>query len=175
MSFLSRMKLVYQISLLSIVALAIFAIVGATQFIADQQRQSAQETARAANADQLIVDEVSLEFLNARRHEKDFILRRNEEYVASHATAANMVRAGLEELAGREELASLLGQVDEARTSIESYVSEFATVVDLQRKVGLDQNSGLLGEMRSAASEVEAALGEVAKLEAMLGLTATKD
>lgn len=175
MSFLSRMKLVYQISLLSIVALAIFAIVGATQFIADQQRQSAQATAKAASADQFIVDAVSREFLNARRHEKDFILRRNEEFVTAHSTAANKVRTGLEELAGREELSSLLGQVEQAQSSIESYVSEFATVVDLQRKVGLDQNSGLLGEMRSAASEVEAALGEVAKLEAMLGLSATKD
>lgn len=175
MSFLSRMKLVYQISLLSIVALAIFAIVGATQFIADQQRKSAQVTAKAATADQLIVDEVSREFLNARRHEKDFILRRDMSYVGAHSATIDNVRSGLDALAGREELGDLLGQVDQARVSIESYVSEFATVVDLQSKVGLDQDSGLLGEMRSAASEVEAALGEVAKLEAMLGLTATKD
>ena len=175
MSFLSRMKLVYQISLLSIVALVIFAIVGATQFIADQQRQSAQVIAKSATADQLIVDEVSREFLNARRHEKDFVLRRSEEYITAHSETAKAVRAGLTELAEREELGALRDNVGQARAAFEDYVSEFATVVDLQAKVGLDENMGLLGEMRTAASEVEKALGEVAKFEAMLGLTDSKD
>ncbi|MBX2829800.1 MAG: HAMP domain-containing protein [Rhodospirillales bacterium] len=175
MSFLSRMKLVYQISLLSIVALVIFAIVGTTLYFADEQRQSAQLTAKAAQADQLTVGEISREFLNARRREKDFILRRSEDYVTAHGQSAVAVRAGLDNLAGREELGALLANVEEARTAFESYVSEFAAVVELQRKVGLDQNTGLLGEMRNAASEVEKALGEVAKFEAMLGLSDTKD
>lgn len=175
MSFLSRMKLVYQISLLSIVALVIFAVVGVTQFVTDQQRQSAQLAAKAAGADSRIVDVVSRAFLDARRHEKDFVIRRDEEFVTAHSVAAAEIHAGLEELAGREELGPLLEQVEQTRTAVNNYVAEFATVVELQRKVGLDENSGLLGEMRSAASEVESALGEVAKLEAMLGLTDTKD
>ncbi|KZB59943.1 MULTISPECIES: methyl-accepting chemotaxis protein [unclassified Thalassospira] len=175
MSFLSRMKLVYQISLISIVALVIFAVVGTTQFVADQQRQSAQEIAKAATADQLVVDGISREFLNARRHEKDFVLRKSEEYITSHSEAAASVRSGLEELAGRKEIGELIGQVDQARAAFEDYVSEFANVVELQRKVGLDASSGLLGEMREAASEVETALGKIAQLEAMLGLSNTKD
>ncbi|WP_417846098.1 methyl-accepting chemotaxis protein [Thalassospira povalilytica] len=175
MSFLSRMKLVYQISLISIVALVIFAVVGTTQFVADQQRQSAQEIAKAATADQLVVDGISREFLNARRHEKDFVLRKSEEYITSHSEAAASVRNGLEELAGRKEIGELIGQVDQARAAFEDYVSEFANVVELQRKVGLDTSSGLLGEMREAASEVETALGKIAQLEAMLGLSNTKD
>ena len=175
MSFLSRIKLVYQISLISIVALVIFAVVGTTQFVADQQRQSAQEIAKAATADQLVVDRISREFLNARRHEKDFVLRKSEEYITSHSEAAASVRNGLEELAGRKEIGELIGQVDQARAAFEDYVSEFANVVELQRKVGLDASSGLLGEMREAASEVETALGKIAQLEAMLGLSNTKD
>ncbi|WP_288350463.1 HAMP domain-containing methyl-accepting chemotaxis protein [uncultured Thalassospira sp.] len=175
MSFLSRMKLVYQTSLISIVALVIFAVVGTTQFVADQQRQSAQEIAKAATADQLVVDGISREFLNARRHEKDFVLRKSEEYITSHSEAAASVRNGLEELAGRKEIGELIGQVDQARAAFEDYVSEFANVVELQRKVGLDASSGLLGEMREAASEVETALGKIAQLEAMLGLSNTKD
>jgi len=175
MSFLSRMKLVYQISLLSIVALVIFAIVGITQFVADQQRQSAQLIAKAAGEDSRTVSIVSRAFLDARRHEKDFVIRRSEEFVTAHAEAAAQIRAGLEKLSGREELGGLLEQVEQVQTAVDNYVSEFATVVELQRKVGLDENSGLLGEMRSAASEVETALAEVAKLEAMLGLSGTKD
>ena len=175
MSFLSRMRLIYQISLLSIVALVIFAIVGVTQFVADQQRQSAQLIAQSASEDSLTVDAVSRAFLNARRHEKDFVIRRSEEHVAAHAETAATIRAGLDQLSGREELGDLLDQIVQAQDAVDNYVSEFANVVALQRKVGLDGSSGLLGEMRNAASEVEAALGEVAKLEAMLGLSATKD
>jgi methyl-accepting chemotaxis protein len=175
MSFLSRMKLVYQISLLSIVALVIFAVVGATQFIADQQRQAAQLTAQAAEEDLRIVETVSRQFLNARRHEKDFIIRRDVAYTAAHAEAANAVRNGLEELGSREEIGELGTQVQQAAAAVNDYVSEFATVVELQTTVGLDQNSGLLGEMRDAASQVEKALAGVAQLEAMLGLSDTKD
>lgn len=175
MSFLSRIKLVYQISLLSIVALVIFAIVGITQFVADQQRQSAQLTAKAASEDSRTVGAVSRAFLDARRHEKDFVIRRSEEYVTAHTEAAAQIHAGLEELSGREELGGLLEQVAQVQAAVDNYVAEFATVVELQRKVGLDESSGLLGEMRNAASEVETALAEVAKLEAMLGLSNTKD
>ena len=175
MSLLSRMKLVYQISLLSIVALVIFAIVGLTQFIADQQRQSAQLIAKAATADLSIVDNTSRAFLNARRHEKDFVLRRDEQYITAHEQSSGNVRAGLETLAAREELDELLGEVDQARAAFEQYVAEFANVVALQRQIGLDGSSGLLGEMRSAASEVEGALADVAKFEAMLGLSDSKD
>ncbi|MBO6805610.1 methyl-accepting chemotaxis protein [Thalassospira sp.] len=175
MSFLSRMKLLYQISLLSLVALVIFAIVGATQFIADQQRQSAQVIAKDASEDSQVVGDVARAFLDARRHEKDFVLRKREEYVVAHGEAAAAIRGGLEKLSGREELGALLEQVNQVQSAVDNYVVEFATVVELQRKVGLDKSSGLLGEMRNAASEVEGALGEVAKLEAMLGLTNTKD
>ena len=175
MSLLSRMKLVYQISLLSVVALVIFAIVGATQFFADQQRQAAQEIAKSAFADQLIVGEISRAFLNTRRHEKDFVLRHDLQYVEAHAQTVANVRAGMDALAKKEEIADLLPEIDTARAAFEQYVDEFANVVTLQRQIGLDGTSGLLGEMRNAASEVEGALAEVAKFEAMLGLSDSKD
>lgn len=72
MSFLSRMKLIYQISLIGLAALSIFAIVAMVLFVADYQRQTAETTAEEAVDDRLIVDGIAREFLNARRREKTF-------------------------------------------------------------------------------------------------------
>ncbi|MEQ9565278.1 MAG: hypothetical protein RLN85_05585, partial [Pseudomonadales bacterium] len=78
MTFLSRMRLFYQISLIGAVALVIFVVVGVVQFVAEQQRQTAQMVSEAALDDKLVADQISRDFLNARRREKDFLLRLDE-------------------------------------------------------------------------------------------------
>ena len=67
MKFLSRMRLIYQISLIGLSALTIFVIVGSVLFVADAQRQSAENSADSALQDRLLVDNIAKEFLNARR------------------------------------------------------------------------------------------------------------
>lgn len=158
MNFLSRMKLLYQISLIGIVALVIFVVVGVVQFVAEQQRQSAQLVAEAALEDKLIADEISRDFLNARRREKDFLLRLDDKYVGQHADVVTYVNAGLEMLEPDPSLTQFDGQLDQIRTAFSNYSAKFATVVGLQREIGLNEEQGLLGSLRGSVHNVEEAL-----------------
>lgn len=158
MNFLSRMRLLYQISLIGGVALLIFIVVGAVQFIAEQQRRAAEEVAESALENKLVADAVSREFLNARRREKDFLLRMDEKYVSQHASVVEDVNAGLEQLEQAPELKAFDAQLQEIVTAFANYDAKFAVVVGLQREIGLNEEEGLLGRLRSSVHNVEEAL-----------------
>ncbi|WP_417815197.1 methyl-accepting chemotaxis protein [Thalassospira alkalitolerans] len=175
MHFLSRIRLVYQISLVGLVALLLFILVAVVLFISDQKRKTAEYDAADAIAGQLLVDRVSREFLNARRHEKDFLLRLDENFLVGHGEAVAAIHSGLETLANDPLMGELRGNIDQVTEAVNGYALEFDNVVAHQREIGLDGQSGLLGRLKIAATNIETALGEVAKFEAMLGLSQTKD
>ncbi|MBR9778310.1 MAG: HAMP domain-containing protein [Rhodospirillales bacterium] len=160
MSFLSRMKLIYQISLIGLAALSIFAIVAVVLFVADYQRQTAEMTAEEAVDDRLIVDGIAREFLNARRREKDFLLRLDEKYAADHAETVAIVQAGLKKLANDSALDPFDDEISSIETSFDNYASQFDKITDLQREIGLDEESGLLGSLRASVHNVEEALDQ---------------
>jgi methyl-accepting chemotaxis protein len=160
MSFLSRMKLIYQISLIGFAALSIFAIVAVVLFVADYQRQTAETTAEEAVDDRLIVDGIAREFLNARRREKDFLLRLDEKYAADHAETVAIVQAGLKKLANDSALDPFDDEISSIETSFDNYASQFDKITDLQREIGLDEESGLLGSLRASVHNVEEALDQ---------------
>ncbi|KEO52114.1 methyl-accepting chemotaxis protein [Thalassospira permensis] len=160
MSFLSRMKLIYQISLIGLAALSIFAIVAVVLFVADYQRQTAEMTAEEAVDDRLIVDGIAREFLNARRREKDFLLRLDEKYAADHAETVAIVQAGLKKLANDSALDPFDDEISSIETSFDNYATEFQTIANLQREIGLNEESGLLGSLRASVHNVEEALDQ---------------
>ena len=160
MNFLSRMKLLYQISLIGAVALVIFVVVAAVQFVADQQRQSAQMAAQEAFDDRLIADEISRDFLHARRREKDFLLRLDEKYVTQHAEVVERVSSGLATLEADPELAESAAEIAQIKEAFANYAAEFETIVALQREIGLDEEGGLLGRLRGSVHNVEEALAK---------------
>lgn len=158
MNFLSRMRLLYQISLIGAVALVIFVVVGAVQFVAEQQRRDAQAVADAALENKLVADAISRDFLNARRREKDFLLRKDEKYVSGHADVVASVMVGLNNLRSDESLSGFDAEIEKIATTFASYTEKFATVVDLQREIGLSEEEGLLGRLRGSVHNVEEAL-----------------
>ncbi|MBO9506034.1 methyl-accepting chemotaxis protein [Thalassospira sp. A3_1] len=160
MSFLSRMKLIYQISLIGLAALSIFAIVAVVLFVADNQRQTAEAQAEQALEDRLVVDGIAREFLNARRREKDFLLRLDEKYVAAHAETVATVQSGLKALAADPALDRFDSEIAMIETSFDNYAAEFRTIANLQREIGLNEESGLLGSLRGSVHNVEEALAK---------------
>jgi len=160
MNFLSRMKLIYQISLIGVAALSIFAIVAVVLFVADNQRQTAEVQAEQALEDRLVVDGIAREFLNARRREKDFLLRLDEKYVAAHAETVATVQSGLKALAADPALDRFDSEITMIETSFDNYAAEFQTIANLQREIGLNEESGLLGSLRGSVHNVEEALAK---------------
>jgi len=106
---------------------------------------------------------LSAALLEARAAEKNYILRKDERYVTSHGQISREIVGHFDALqrrlaaAGHAEISS---QVDGARAGFDAYGRHFAELVDGQRKIGLDENSGLNGALRAAVHAIETKLKE---------------
>lgn len=84
--------------------------------------------------------------LMLRRHEKDFILRSDESYLSKLLNVA-------------QQLDGLLVDV-RSKVLLSTYVSEFENFVSISKKIGLNSESGIKGEMREVIHLVEDGLGK---------------
>jgi methyl-accepting chemotaxis protein len=106
-----------------------------------------------------LLSDLNIELLQLRRHEKDFLLRREISYTEDFVRRAAGFNEQLNELRdiqrqyGVEE--SLIDSVNQA---FERYSNQFARLVALQRVIGLNENSGQQGRFRDAIHELEALL-----------------
>ena len=103
-------------------------------------------------------------FLQARRAEKDFLLRKEEDLLATHAQISatlrdeiTLLQEGLENL---EDAASREWALELRQSAIE-YTDLFLVLADLNIWLGLSPDSGLEGELRSAVYAVDEALRDI--------------
>src|SRR5258708_39153569 len=93
-----QLKIAAQLGLLASVVLAGFAVIGGIYWQGVHQQsvfRGAQDEAEAART---AAASANYQFLDTRRHEKDFLARREDKYVALHANSAKAVRKSLESL-----------------------------------------------------------------------------
>src|SRR3954451_10459128 len=85
---LSRISLKYQIGLIG--ALGILGVVtfGGVWFVSDGTQREIRAVANRMTSLQELMLETDNGLLQLRRHEKDFLLRRDEKYAAAHAKSA---------------------------------------------------------------------------------------
>lgn len=147
----------------SIVGLAIFTMVlmvlaGAellnlTSRVADDQAAAVQV--------ERFMGEIEKDLLEARRAEKDFLLRTDEQFVAKHGDVMVVIE---EHMRNARNAAAILeipqaeAQYDLLGNEINSYRAAFDQLVSTVTDLGLDPSSGLEGELRTAVHEVEEAL-----------------
>ena len=80
-----------------------------------------------------------------RRHEKDFINRNDKQYVEKHRQAFEKLRLASHELGE-------LGTTSELTKGLLSYKAHFANIVYATEEIGLTENDGLRGSLRSVDS-----------------------
>lgn len=160
MNIFSDMKLTRKLVILLLVVLAGFAIVGGAFYRVLKAEESAALNALRASQFGDLVDRVDIGVLNARRYEKDFqitkVIGLLEKFDASITAAVNDAAA----LSGflEDEGAQTMAGVTEV---LERYQTDFYTAVDAQIAVGLDPQSGILGDVHAIAKVLENAVGQV--------------
>ncbi|WP_374308830.1 methyl-accepting chemotaxis protein [Dongia sp.] len=151
-------RISWQIQLVSLVALAGFLGILVYYLIADGARASEQTIANRATAVFVTAQDLRYEFLNARRREKDFLLRLDEKYAKQHAEVMQSIELHLVEL----ETADSDGAYREPIATIRAGVAEYQAAFDATArdwiKIGLTDELGLRGELRKSVHEAEAAL-----------------
>ena len=129
--------------------------------------QSSKLTSLATT--QQLVEQIAADVLMLRRHEKDFVMRTELKYQQRHSDH-------LDKMASRASQLQLLLQqhsIDDAALQrfsqlTQSYQQSFSELVSQQQRLGLTVDDGLLGELRSAARQIELRFDGLARDDLMV-------
>lgn len=159
-NLLSRFPLKVQIGLLVVLSGLIFALSALIQTSMGRMADDSRQYARQQRQVITLVTEVDIGLLEARRHEKNFILRHDEASQKEHALAVAAMGHALDELQGvlpvaETERRAMTSQVKEG---VDSYVASFRSMVEAQLRMGLNDSSGALGRMNESGSQLESLL-----------------
>ena len=158
MSIFKSFKISWQIQIVSMVALIGFLIILTAYLMADGARHAEQSKANAATNTFVIAQDLRYEFLNARRREKDFLLRLDEKYVAQHDEVMASITQHLDELKAADVDGTYLAQIEEIRAGVGVYQSAFKKATWDWTVIGLNDELGLRGQLRKSVHEVETKL-----------------
>jgi methyl-accepting chemotaxis protein len=162
---LSRFSLGVQIGLIALIGIVGLAALGLSYVVSNAalaRMQARMDLARAAHE---TLNDIDNGLLQARRNEKDFLLRRQERYVAQHAKITAEVVDKARTLPRYIEDATTAGKARELVPGIERYAAQFAAVGQTQTRLGLDETRGLLGALRQSVRDVEAILAKDEELK----------
>ena len=105
---------------------------------------------------QQLVEQINTDVLMFRRHEKDFVMRTDVKYqqrLNDHYQTMQQHAKELNELLAEHGIEQK--PLNDFLTLTESYKQKFNNLVAIQQRVGLDHESGLMGELRQAAKQLE--------------------
>jgi len=152
---LSHVSLKVQIGLIAAIGLAGLVVVGLFN-LANDSRQGV-ELARMdqASRSQDNLEQARVALLQARGAAKDFLLRREEASVTKTHEGVTRSLAAMDRLIAGEGDPAQRQTETQLRAAIEAYGKQFDSLVEIQRQVGLDEKSGLLGALRGSVHAAE--------------------
>jgi methyl-accepting chemotaxis protein len=111
--------------------------------------------------ERLGIAELEVDLLGLRRQEKDFLSRRDLKYAAGFDTGLAEMAQTFDKLTTRLDASSIDSlPVTSAKNLINRYGEQFQQIVELQKKIGLNEKDGLYGALRSAVRDVESQLDQ---------------
>jgi methyl-accepting chemotaxis protein len=111
--------------------------------------------------------ELLFHMLMLRRNEKDFMLRRDEKYLAKFESNYTNFNNALDELQPLD--------IEEMKNKVARYRSDFNNLTAKESQLGLDASSGLLGELRSTIHQTEASFDSLTEFLAVEIESATQN
>src|SRR4051812_17804690 len=157
-------RLTHKILAIGIVGLIGLLAFGAIYQIGSWSQDASRSVATNARAISDLNKQLSIEMLEARRNEKNFQQRRNESYAKAHAELVVAVDRDFDRLLGlmqSGEMSALGDKIKLARDGFKNYAADFATLVNAEIKLGLNETLGLSGSLRAAVHDIEARLKEI--------------
>jgi methyl-accepting chemotaxis protein len=158
-----RILLTHKIAAIGGIGLLGVALVGGIYFIETQVQNKHLQAAEQTNAMFALNDGLTIKMLEARRSEKNFLLRNDAKEVNRLRELEGLIERDFEKLrmqSAEAGLNDLSKQVETVRDGFKTYVAHFLTLADAKRQLGLDENSGLEGTLRGSVRAIEAKLGE---------------
>jgi methyl-accepting chemotaxis protein len=159
-----QLRLTHKIAAIGLVGVLGLAAVGLIYEEGTWSQDRARKVAEDARAIAGLTTRISIEMLEVRRDEKNFLLRRQESYVKHHGQLSGAIGRDFDELKTMVKASgygALADQLDVIHDAFENYANDFAVLAMVQTKIGMDEASGLSGSLRHAVDMVEAGVGEI--------------
>jgi len=140
-----------------------------TQTISEDARQLKERFTELEHS----VLKISKLVFQARFQEKSFLIERSMAYVDRYKENISHLSAELDNIIASADDDQQIEMAKKLKASLNRYSGEFDHVVSLREHIGLDHNSGLLGELRNSVSQVEKIIqddGEVFLMYSMLSM-----
>ncbi len=170
--FLGNIRISFQIMLIGLIALLGFLVVGIIYVNSSSKQEGYLETQLHENAGVAYVGAVKAGFLQERRNEKDFLLRKDMKYATRHADTASELLPYFEKLKLIHQEPDEQQMVDDMLTGFNIYVDQFKKVVEMWTTIGLTAKEGLRGELAKGAKAIESELKKNSEMEGAQELTA---
>jgi methyl-accepting chemotaxis protein len=153
-----------QVGLLGAIGIGGVLAISGIAILSARSLDDRQRRADHMSAEALLVSRIGADLLDARRAEKDFLLRSDEQYVARPDAVSGRVNANLDRLSGmtgESAQAELLRpKLETIKAGFSVYRQAFAGLASKSRELGLDEKSGLQGALRASVHAVESKLSE---------------
>jgi methyl-accepting chemotaxis protein len=159
-----QLRLTHKIAAIGFVGVLGLAAVGLIYEEGTWSQDRARKVAEDARAISGLTTRISIEMLEVRRDEKNFLLRKQESYVKHHGQLSGAIGRDFDELKTMVKSSgygALANQLDVIHDAFENYANDFAVLAMVQTKIGLDEASGLSASLRQAVDIVEAGVGEI--------------
>jgi len=149
---MDRLSIKWKLSLLAILAAIGFVVLISYNFISTSTLMQFNEISRKTV-------QLEAEMLMLRRHEKDFIARKDLKYLKKFQTSFKQNSSTLKQIEQQLSTVDIDNQqLIELRKLIISYQEIFSRLVKQQQKVGLHAKDGLYGSLRSQVHQIESLL-----------------
>ena len=148
-------KISLRISLIASLAVLSLLVLGGTFFSGDKlvgqafKDQSENETLAS------LTKSIEVGTLQMRRREKDFLLRKDPKYATLYLKETSSVSSALAQLSNLEIAQNLQGEIKRLQSNLKIHEQQFQKVFSLYNSMGLDEKSGLNGDLRTAVHQVE--------------------
>ena len=164
LGFLMNIKIAARIGLLAAISAISVVILGVTYVVGDLKTGAALDAEMEHAHLAQFAQQVESGALQMRRNEKDFIIRKGMKYVERYDGAVAGVLETLDRMGELEAAGAIRENIARLRAGIVEHAEQFRLVAGLQQQLGLDEESGLQGSLRTAVHEVETKLKD-AKLD----------
>jgi twitching motility protein PilJ len=112
-----------------------------------------------------LVDRIQSAVLQARRYEKDFLVRRDDKALEAYAKALAGAYADIDRAQDLAPMETARTRLEETRKHLKSYQESFGNAVEVQRRLGYDDTSGLHGDLGQAVHEMGDAIEQQGRAE----------
>ena len=165
---LDNYKIAFQINAITLVVFVGLSVILGVYFFNETRSRHLQEEFFASDKAYKLTSSIEYRFLNARRAEKDYILRLNTKYIDKHKKNSENIHgeiAELQTLLASPAAKEALARINEA---YKVYEDQFDMVSELLIQKGLTEEDGLRGKLRKAVHRVESKMKEYNESELMV-------